>query len=549
MGASRRPEHTGSEQQDVTIVAEGPATAGVDGLPLTTRARIPVERTLPGPVGARLEVVVRDGAGYRLAADLTGGTGWAVWDRTPRDTAATVLDDPAFLAQHVYAVASETLSTFERTLGRRIGWSGGRRLRIEADADIPAGQTGYQNDECVINLGRQDGVPLALYRDLLVHEVTHAVLAGYRPRWSDRWAMLDQFSLHEALADLMALLSVFASEEVVQRLVDSALQRGGTADAAGADRLDTAILRSGLFGLADHLFGRGHVLRSPMAAPPPSGWRTSPEPHWRAAGIVHAVMEAVLRLWNERLDVPGGRSNVYLVAGAGAEVGTHVRRMLVRGLAYMPPVDAGPEDLLRGMLAADETIVPDDPRGYRRTLAECFADVGVTAGDASSLSGTEDLGQLEYAFGNGMLDAGPEEIVRFVWNNSTLMAALGLDPSRGLAIDAVRTSTRISPSGFAVTETGASLVQDFVAGTAEARALGLATDAPVGLRGGALLRFDDGGRLVFAAIKPVLDIARQQAKLEELRCERPTASEDLDSSGFRERMLAIHARRWGTVRR
>ncbi|WP_417235652.1 hypothetical protein [Arthrobacter sp.] len=420
---------------------------------------------------------------------------------------------------------------------------------VDADADIPAAETGYRNADCRIALGRQEGIPLALYRDLLVHEVTHAVLAGYRPRWSDRWAMLDQFSLHEALADLMALLSVFSSEEVVQRLIEVAMRRddGPAADAAG--RLDAALLRSGLFGLADDLFGRGRGLRSPLAAAPPAGWRTSLEPHARAAGIVHAVMETVLRLWNDRLDVPGGHSNAYLVASAGAEVGLHLRGMLIRGLAYMVPVDAGPEDLLRGILAGDQTVVPDDPRGYRRTLAACFAEVGVPAGDDATWMGTADLARLEYAFGNGMLDAGPEEMVRFVWNNSALTSALALDPSRGLAIDGVRTSTRISPSGFAVTETGASLVQEFVADAPEARALGVATESPVAFRGGALLRFDDGGRLVFASIKPVLDIDRQQARLDQLRRERPTGGGDPGSAGFRDRMLALHARRWAGAQR
>lgn len=544
MAGNERPEHTASEQQDVTIVAEGPVTLGAHGLPLVTRVRIPAERTAPGPVGARLEVVVRDAQGEPLAPDLAGGAGWGIRDLSPGGGGVPVSDDPVFLAQHVYAVASETLASFERTLGRRISWAGGRRLRIDADADIPAAQTGYQNADCVINLGRHAGTPLALYRDLLVHEVTHAVLAGYRPRWSDRWAMLDQFSLHEALADLMALLSVFTSAEVVERLVEAALLEQGPDAPAGQDQLDAAILRSGLFGLADHLFGHGPALRAPMAAIPPVGWRLSPEPHWRASGVVHAVMETVLQLWNRRLDIPGGRSSVYLVATAGAAVGMHVRRMLVRGLAYMPPVDAGPEDLLRGILAADETLVPDDPRNYRATLVACFADVGINAGDPASRTGVAGLDRLEYAFGNGMLDAGPEEVVRFVWNNSALMKALALDQSRGLVVDAVRTSTRISPSGFAVTETGASLVQEFVASVPEARALGVRCEAAVVFRGGALVRFDDGGRLVFAAVKPVLDISRQQAKLDELHRERSVAAEDPDSKRFRDRMLAMHARRW-----
>jgi hypothetical protein len=35
------------------------------------------------------------------------------------------------------------------------------------------------------------------------------------------------------------------------------------------------------------------------------------------------------------------------------------------------------------------------------------------------------------------------------------------------------------------------------------------------LRGGGLIRFNEGGRLAFAAIKPVLDAERQQARLDE----------------------------------
>jgi hypothetical protein len=45
--------------------------------------------------------------------------------------------------------------------------------------------------------------------------------------------------------------------------------------------------------------------------------------------------------------------------------------------------------------------------------------------------------------------------------------------------------------------------------------LGLRVPGPVLLRGGGLLRFDEGGRLSFAALKPVLDRERQQARMDE----------------------------------
>lgn len=545
MTARTGPRHSGDEQQHVTVLAEGPDTLDPDGAPLATRLRIPAERTEPGPVGARVEVVLRSPDGEPLPLDLTGRSAWALRDRKPPRAPEDLRTDAPFLAQHVYAVTMDTLAGFERTLGRRVGWVGGRRLRIHANADIAPAETGYQSQDCAIYFGSTThGMPIALYRDLLVHEVTHAVLDGYRSRWSDRWATLDQFALHEALADLVAMLSVFSSREVVERLIDARLNATGITGPVSLDDLDEAVLRSGLFGFADHLLQHDGAVRQPLKQAPPSDWRESLEPHWRASGTVKAIMEAVLQLWRQRLDAPGGRSSVYLVAAAGADVGTHLRRMLVRGLAYMPPVDVGPEDLLRGILAADEVLVPDDPRGYRDTLIRCFADVGVDAGPDDDRDGTAGLGRLDYGFGNAMLDAGPEEIIRFVWNNPALMSALCIDPQRAISVERVRTSTRISPEGFAVTETGASLVQEFVADRQEARGLGLRTAAPVVVRGGALLRFDGGGRLVYAAAKPVLDIERQQRKLDELRRERRAESRDPDSTQYRDAMVTAHARRW-----
>lgn len=47
------------------------------------------------------------------------------------------------------------------------------------------------------------------------------------------------------------------------------------------------------------------------------------------------------------------------------------------------------------------------------------------------------------------------------------------------------------------------------------RRLGLKVRGNVVLRGGGLIRFNEGGRLAFAALKPVLDAERQQARMDE----------------------------------
>jgi hypothetical protein len=69
-------------------------------------------------------------------------------------------------------------------------------------------------------------VPLALFRDLVAHEVTHAILDDYRKRWAEEYATLDELALHEAVANLVAMLSVFSSQDRVEQLLSAQLGAG-----------------------------------------------------------------------------------------------------------------------------------------------------------------------------------------------------------------------------------------------------------------------------------------------------------------------------------
>ncbi|TFD03462.1 hypothetical protein [Cryobacterium sp. TMT1-66-1] len=511
---SSNPAHSGL-QVSLTVLAEGPFTksraAGQDTL-LTTTLRVPVERIGPGPRSARFDVIVRRPGEKPFSLELGSPTPpWMIVDEKPPDTLPELLQDSRFLAQQVYAVAASTLALFESTLGRRMGWVNGGRLTISAYDRVSYRESGYYRDDGLIRFGhKRDGrtskaVPLALFRDLVAHEVTHAIVDGYRPKWADSHAELDQLALHEAIADLVALLSVFSTQTLVEQL----LTQAENLDLA---TLDEVTLRNDLFRLGDGLFRRG-TARPSLADDIVADWRTVPDPHLRGGAIVQVLLRVVARLWLQRLDLPGGRSSLYQVARAGASVGRQVLSMLIRSLGYMAPVDVTWEDLLRGILAADLAVVPDDDLDYRGTVLTAFAEAGIVLPRATDLSGVAQFTDLRYPVRLAALASDPEEIVRFLWENPTLLAAARIDPTRPIAVERVRPTLRVGPDGFVVSEIGATFTQEFRLSVAEARSLGLATRAPVFIRGGGQLRFDEGGRLSFAALKPILDPDRQRAKL------------------------------------
>jgi hypothetical protein len=190
--------------------------------------------------------------------------------------------------------------------------------------------------------------------------------------------------------------------------------------------------------------------------------------------------------------------------------------MLIRGLGYTPPIDVTFDDLLRGILAADLAVMPDDSQDYRGVVRAAFAPAGITAPPDDELDGLEGLRDLRYPVRLSALASDPEEVYRFLWENPAILRAAAIDPDVNVLVERVRPSLRVAPDGFVVSEIGASFVQQVPMSAYEARnRLGLRTKDPVVLRGGGLVRFNEGGRLSFAAIKPVLDADRQQQRLDD----------------------------------
>lgn len=494
----------------VTVLAEGPIGAA-GSPPLTAQVRIPVERLRRGPTGNRYAVHIRKWRGTTVSpVTLTSkGNPWQLLSQPPPSDLRELLDDTRFLAQHVYGVAMHTLDIFETTLGRRMPWNPEGRLILKARDLVTATDTGYERGSNTIRFGSVDRmgykVPTALYRDIVAHEVTHAILDGFRPAWADQLATLEQLAMHEALADLVAILSVFSSRDIVYRQLEAA---AGGFEAGQA--VDDALLLRSLFDFARDLFARG-PLREPFVGAVPENWQQFPEPHARGAVVVGAVLRAVQKLWSERNNRFGEAQSLHQKAESGSIVATRVLRMVIRGLSYMPPVDVGWRDLLRGIIAADLDMVPEDLHGYREALQAEFSAIGIRRVSLNNISGVENYQGLRYPVRLSALGSDPQEVQRFVWENPRLLDAARLERRTPLSSTRVRTSERVSPDGFIVSEIGASFIQTVRMSRREAFVrLGLKTRREyVDIRGGGLLRFDAGGRLVYAALKPVMDRERQ----------------------------------------
>lgn len=494
----------------LTILAEGPiAPAG--GAPLTAQVRIPVERLRRGPTGHRYAIHIRKWRGTTVSpVSLTQpGDPWRLISEPPPAGLRELLDDTRFLAQHVYGVAMSTLEIFETTLGRRMPWNPEGRVVLKARDLVTATDTGYERGTNIIRFGSVDRmgykVPTALYRDIVAHEVTHAILDGFRPAWADQMASMEQLAMHEALADIVAILSVFSSKEVVYRQLEAAA--GGF---EAGQTVDDAVLMRSLFDFARDLFARG-PLREPFVGAAPEGWQLLPEPHARGAVVVGAVLRAVQRLWSERNARYGGFHSLQQKAESGSIVATRILRMVIRGLSYMPPVDVSWRDLLRGIIAADLDMVPDDVHGYREALQTEFSAIGIRRVSLNNISGVENYSGLRYPIRLSALGSDPQEVQRFVWENPRLLEAARLERRTPLSSTRVRTSERVSPDGFIISEIGASFIQTVRMSRREAYVrLGVKTGRDfIDVRGGGLLRFDAGGRLVYAALKPVMDRERQ----------------------------------------
>lgn len=391
-------------------------TAGMNEIVLKVKWE-PLEK---GPKGEYLEVEDVDASGkiYDLVdlndSRLLAQDGWP-----PSE------GNPGFHQQMVYAIAMKTIEHFERALGRPVLWRPQinpddrfddsqfkRRLTIRPHA-LRQANAFYSPQDIVLLFGYFEAsatdpgnhvpgskVYACLSHDIVTHETTHAILDGMHRRFVEA-TNPDVLALHEAFADIVALMQHFTIPEILESEISRT--RGNL---KAESILGSLALQFG------HATGKRGALRDAIGRldetgawvplkPDPADYQTVMPPHSRGAILVAAVFDAFISIYETRtIDLlriytggtgvlPSGAIHPDLMRRLAAEAAKsagHVLNMCIRALDYIPPVDVTFGEYLRGIITADADLVEDDRYNYRVAFVEAFRRRGIYPRDLDTLS-------------------------------------------------------------------------------------------------------------------------------------------------------------------
>lgn len=388
------------------IFTTSPIASKLDGSIATLN--VPYEALKPGPIGTLLEVI-DEGVSDDLLAPVGPREQLDLDDRylLIEQGVAPSEGDPRFRAQMAYAVCSITYAAFRRALGRDLAWGFMRgldsaqptRLRIrtayarEANAYYDS-ITGELRFGVLVPTAMMDGerVPLglvhtALEHDIVVHEMSHALLDGLRAHLLTP-TNPDVFAFHEAFADLIALFQRFTYDDVVRAGI-----RASRGDVTSALFTDLA----SQFG---HALGLGKALRTAVPGREQQ-YGNSDEPHERGQVLVAAVFEAFTTVFKRKSslairlatngtgELPPGQLPELLVTELSKTARALAAQFLsicIRAVDYCPPVDLTFGEYLRAIITADVDLVPDDPWCYREALIGAFQRRGIYPSGERTLS-------------------------------------------------------------------------------------------------------------------------------------------------------------------
>jgi hypothetical protein len=516
----------------------------------------PIECGPRGPRGAILEIVDDGHPGVAAPGPLNLDEAFVLMQqgRLPSP------EDAYFRQQMAYAVCTTTYAAFRQALGRDVAWGFHRsgseadtqRLRIRPSVadlqnafydrirgELQFGVFNASNSVAGRNVpgGR---ISLCLSHDVVVHEMSHALLDGMRSHFLLP-SNLDVLAFHEAFADLIAIFQRFTYRDVVLTAIRAS--RGNVSSAT--------LLTSIGVQFAQAMDATG-ALRTAVAGTD-HRYEDAVEPHHRGEVLVAAVFEAFASVYHRKTtplvrlatrgsgvlapgDIPEGLAA--LLTDHACKLASHFLAICIRAIDYCPPVDITFGEYLRAVITADTDLIPYDEWGYREAWTDAFAVRRIYPADVPSLSqdalrwrSTEQSvpPEPELSFARLQFDGDPgraasrEELLR----QATAFGQLVADPAYraefGLAaagdprldgddislpvIESIRSTRRIGPSG--------QIVMDLVAEVTQRRSVRANGSGPgFDFYGGATVILNPQGAVRYVVRKSVLDGERLRRQRE-----------------------------------
>ena len=524
----------------LTILALDPSVK--DGRTvLRTQIEIPNETLDKGPRGYRVHVIDYDSTGDVIypAGPIPDGVNRT--DAPPDDpfenvTDEALLSDPGFHGFMTYGIVMKTLARFEHALGRRLSWSftgtkGGHQIQIAPHAFADANAF-YADTAQGLFFGyfpSADGkrhVFSCLSHEVVAHETTHALLDGLRERYTDP-SSPQQAGFHEGFADIVALLSIFSAQSVVERVVDLGMPDIEEQTVLRRNVSAKTLRQSALFGLAQEMGAEltgvhGNALRRSVALEPSRDLINSPEfseAHACGELLVAAVLNAYLDAWVQRLKAIGDESKLdrNRAAEEGAELADRLLTMCIRAIDYCPPTDLQFCDFASAVLTADWELNPKDEKySIRKTLLDWFKKFGIDPSSPGSPGRQEGSWDPPPAESNFCYDrthfesmkVDSDELFRFLWENRR---AFKLNEQAFTRVLSVRPCIRTGRDGFVLRETVVEYHQRLDVKASELAALGVAKplgmpdNTEVTLFGGNAVIFDEYGHVKYNIGNTIID--------------------------------------------
>lgn len=283
-----------------------------------------------------------------------------------------------FMAVNVFSTVFRTMHMFEEpeTLGRPLVWGfNGPQLLVVPRAGEWANAF-YDRESRSLQFfffeNPQDPahkVYTCLSRDIVSHETGHAILDGIAPRLYDAITP-ESLALHEAVADLVAVVMAFRSGELREAILKET--NGSIANVNAFSSIAEE------FGQV--LYHRGYLrdLRNSLHMDQVD----HSEPHELSQVLSAALYKMIIGMHERWWQKYSGKGAPLNFSKSGKALGSAVdqfKRMAFRALDYLPPAEVSFADYARAIIAADQASHPDSGQ-ERQFIRQEFVERGIVSG-------------------------------------------------------------------------------------------------------------------------------------------------------------------------